>query len=110
MSLAKCQEKFARKYLQKCPQSSADLCRHAYLHLNSDLCLDLNNKLFAELNREKLEKSFQQLFLKSFALSFDSLFVQKYQRLWVLSYLVLCRQTLPRGRPLGRPLHGRIVA
>ena len=62
-----------------------------------------------ELNREKFEKSFPQLFQNFFASSFGSLFVWKYQQLRGLSYLVLYRQMLPRGRPVGRGVGGRIV-
>ena len=53
---------------------------------------------------------FQKLFRKSFALLFRLLFDLKYRQLWLSLYLVLCRQTLLRGRSPGRPLGGRIVS
>jgi hypothetical protein len=62
-------EKFAGKYGQRYPESSARLRRHACLHLNTDLYLDLDSKRFAELNRDKLEKSFHKPFEKLFASS-----------------------------------------
>ena len=86
------------------------LRRHLRLHLNSNLCLNLSSKLYTELNREKFEKLYQQLFLKLFASLFGLLFDLKYQQLWLSLYLVLCRQTLLRGRSPGRPLHGGIVS
>jgi hypothetical protein len=79
MSVEKYPEKFAGKYLQKCPQSCARLRGYMYLYLNSDLYLNQSNKLFAELYREKFEKSLRRLFRKSFALSFGKLFNLKYR-------------------------------
>jgi hypothetical protein len=58
MLAAKCPEKFAGKYRQTYPEPGARLRWHAYLHLNSDLCLDLSSRLYSELNPEKFEKSF----------------------------------------------------
>ena len=84
------------------------MCRDLRRHLR--LCLDLSSKLYTELNREKFEKLYQQLFLKLFASLFGLLFDLKYQQLWLSLYLVLCRQTLLRGRSPGRPLHGGIVS
>jgi len=80
-----------------------------YRRLNSELYLDLNNKLFAELHRDKFEKSFQQLFLKLFASFFGSLFELMFKWLLAFSCLALRRQVLLPRRPVGRPLHGRIV-
>jgi hypothetical protein len=107
---AKYPERFARKYLQRCPQPRARLRRHVCLYLDNELCLDLSNKLHTELNRKKFEKLFQQLFRTLFASLFGSLFVLKYPQLWGLTYLALCRQRLPTRQSLGRPLPDRIVA
>jgi hypothetical protein len=74
------------------------------------LYLDLNSELFAELNRERYDKLFLKLFEKLFAQLYEQFYRNKYLWLNSLSYLKLYRQMLPRGRSLGRPLHGRIVA
>jgi hypothetical protein len=108
--LKKYPEKFAGKYRQKCPESCTRLRRHVCLHLNSDLCLNLNLAFNLNLNLLLFLNSFQQLFQKSFALLFGFLFVKKSLQLQGLSYLAWYRQTQPGERPLGRPLHGRIVA
>jgi hypothetical protein len=57
------------------------LHEHAYLHLNSDLCLDLSSKLFAEFNREEFEKSLLKSFRTLFASLFGSLLELMYGRL-----------------------------
>ena len=59
MSVEKYPEKFAGKYLQKCPQSCARLRGYMYLHLNSDLYLNLNLDLSLNLNLFLYPKSFQ---------------------------------------------------
>ena len=99
MFIEKYPEKLAGKYLRQCPQPCARLRRDVYLHLCLCLYLYLNPKPFAESYREKFEKLFHKKFRKSFALLFPKLFELKYRQLWVLSYDVTCRQTLP-GRAL----------
>jgi len=106
MYLSKYLSVFVRKYAELC----CELRRHLRLHLCLYLYLDLNPGLFAGLNSALFEKSFQQLFRKSFTSLFGELFDLKYRQFWGQSYLVSYRQTLPRGRSLGRPLHVRIVA
>jgi hypothetical protein len=103
-------EKYAGKYRQKYPEFSVHLHEHVYLQLDSDLYLDLNLDLDLNLNLFFFLKSFQQLFRKFFTSLFGLLFDLKYQQLWLSLYLVLCRQTLLRGRSPGRPLHGGIVS
>jgi hypothetical protein len=75
----KCAEKFARKYLQKCPEPCACLRRHAYLHLNIDDCLNLNLDLDLNLNLFLFLNSYQQLFPKSNASLFGLLLNSKYR-------------------------------
>jgi hypothetical protein len=110
MCVEKYPQKYAGKYRQKYPDSCARLRRHVCLRLYLHVHLDLNPELFAELYREKFEKSFQQLFREFFASLFGLLFDLKHLQFQGWSYLVLYRQTLPRGQSLGRPLHGGIVS
>ena len=78
MFVEKYPEKFAGKYLEKCPQPYVCLRRHACLHSNNDLYLDLNLDLNLNLNLFLFLNSLQQLFPKSFASSFGLLFDLKY--------------------------------
>jgi len=107
--LSKYLSPFVGKYQQTYLQPCRDLC----LRLNPALCLDLRLNLYLNLNpslfRKLFAKSFQSLFRKFFAALFGSMFVSKNPQLWASSCLALCRQMLPGGQSVGRPLPGRIV-
>jgi len=70
----------------------------------------LNSGLYLNLNLSLSGWSFQQLFEALFQQSFASPFVSKNPPLRASPYLAARRQILPRGRSVGRPLPGRIVA
>jgi hypothetical protein len=98
--------KYAAKFRQTCLLPCSRLRRHAYRRLNSDLYLSLNLSLPGWL----FQQLFEALFQLSFASPFGSVFVSKNPPLRASPYLALRQQRLPRGRPVGRPLPGRIVA
>jgi hypothetical protein len=106
LCLAKYLSLFDGKYRQKCLQP----CRDLRLRLNPELCLDLCLDLNLNLNPLLFRTLFEALFQLSFASPFGSVFASKNPPLRASPYPALRRQRLPRGRPVGRPLPGRIVA
>jgi hypothetical protein len=100
---------FVRKYRQKYRRLRIHLHRQLRLSFHLDLNLDLDLDLNPSLYRELLAKSYQSLFQQLFASLFGSMFDLKNLQLQASSRLALYRQMLPPKRPVGRPLHGRIV-
>jgi hypothetical protein len=101
---------FIGKFRQTCLQLWIRLCRRVcrslHLNLNLNLDLDLNPPPFRKL----FAKSFRLLFRTFIAALSGSLSESKNAWLRASPYLALRRQKLPRGRPLGRPIPGRIAA
>jgi len=82
-----------------------DRCRHALRHL----CRELFRGPYLALNPTLLTKPLKKPFKKSYVSSYASISRFKYRLLRALMSTELHGQTWPPGRPLGRPLHGRIV-
>jgi len=78
------------------------------LDLSFDLNLNLNLDL--ALNRVLFPKPLRKTFATSNPSSVGSLYGSKNPSLKSLANLAAYHRTQPGERPLGRPLHGRIVA
>jgi len=113
LGLAKNPSLYLRKYRQKghelCIRLRRHVCCPLYLNLNLDLNLNLNPDLNLYLSLNLCLSLFRSLFRQLFASPFGSSHESKLEQLWTSSCLTLGRQMPPRRRPVGRPLHGRIV-
>ena len=106
---AKYRSLFVRKYRQKYRRLRSRLYRQLRLSFHLDLNLDLNLDLYPLLFRALFAKSYQSLFQQLFVTLFGSMFDLKNVQLQAPSRIALYRQKVPPRRPVGRPLHGRIV-
>ena len=110
LGLAKHPSKLVRELRQKYRRLGAHL--HLQLHhsLRLDLYLYLNLNLDSVLHHALLAKFLPQLLETFLGSKLGSILANKLRWLHDLKHSDLLRPKLPGRRPVGRPLHGRIVA
>ena len=108
--LAKHPSKHVGKLRQKFLRSRGHLHQHVRSSLYLDLHVDLNLDLYPSLHRALLAKFYPQLLETFLESKLDSILANKLRWLHDLKHRDLLRPKLPPRQPVGRPLHGRIVA
>jgi hypothetical protein len=105
-----CFAKYLSLYVSTYPHTYNALRIRLYLLLNLNLDLSFNLPPYPALDRALFAKSFRKTIETPNPSSFRSLQVSRNQSSKVLACPQPRRQMPPPRRPLGRPLHGRIVA